>query len=98
MRRWLIAVALIMAVVVGGTVFLPRRAAASNDLVYIIPAAVGGAVAVVVLIAIFMADRKSEPELELAEAQRRALPPAREGLHFATECRPTDGGLPLLCW
>ncbi|MGD9762490.1 MAG: hypothetical protein AB7V27_02075 [Candidatus Binatia bacterium] len=74
----------------------PRRAAASDNLEYIIPAAVGGAVALILIVAILMAD-SDDDEYGLAEG---ALPelPRRPGLKLAHECAPTAAGRPLLCW
>jgi hypothetical protein len=96
MRRMVVVVALVMAIVTG-TALVPRRAAAVDSLVYIIPAAVGGVAVVAVLIAILMADRKGEPELDLADRLRPPREPAG-GVHFAPHCGPTAAGMPLLCW
>ncbi|MFN8645058.1 MAG: hypothetical protein U0802_26545 [Candidatus Binatia bacterium] len=88
------ALPLLALVVLAVTVATPRRAAATDNLVYIIPAAVGGVVAVVAIVAILVADR-SEPEYELAP-----LPKAhpQSGIHFAPSCAPGATGVPLLCW
>ena len=96
-RRLVVAVALLMAVLMGVTL-TPRRAAASDSLVYIIPAALGGAAIVVVIIAILISEHKAEPELDLVE--RETMPPRspEQGLHIGTACRPTADGQPLLCW
>lgn len=74
----------------------PAPAAADDNLVYIIPAAVGGVVAVVAIVAIVMADR-TEPEYELVEWRVRYDEP-RGGLRLAHECAPNPQGRPLLCW
>jgi hypothetical protein len=95
-RRLLVGMALVMAVVTGFTL-IPRRAAASSDLVYIIPAALGGVAIVVVIVAIVMSEHKAEPELDLADQRLPAAAP-RYGVHLAPMCRPTADGLPLLCW
>jgi hypothetical protein len=91
----------IVALLVGlllfaGMVGAPPRAAASDNLQYIIPAAIGGAVAVVAIVAILLADR-TEPEYELVQ---RPLPrrEPRSGLHLAMACEPDAYGRPLLCW
>jgi hypothetical protein len=89
----LIAVAIVMFV---ATLAVPRQAEATDNLEYIIPAAVGGAVAVVAIIAILMADR-SEPEYELAPWP----PPAatrRGAVQLAPACAPNAQSLPLICW
>ncbi|MBX3024520.1 hypothetical protein KF840_06380 [bacterium] len=89
-----IAVVMLAALVFVATLAAPRRAAATDNLVYIIPAAIGGAVALVAIIAILVVDR-SEPEYELVpNAPRRA----QRGLQFAPSCALTDHGLPLACW
>lgn len=95
-RRLLVAMALIMVVVMGVTL-APRRAHATDNLVYIIPAALGGAALVVVLIAILMSEHKAEPELDFADHQG-PMPQPPSGVHLAPACRPTADGLPLLCW
>jgi hypothetical protein len=95
MRRLMVAVALTMAVVTA-TVSVPRRAAAVDNLVYIIPAALGGAVALALIIAIVMTNRKGETDFELTEGPPRAS--ARGGVQLAPHCPPTADGLPLLCW
>jgi len=95
-RRLLVGIALVMAVVTGFTL-IPRRAAASSDLVYIIPAALGGVAIIVVVIAIVMSEHKAEPELDLAD-QRLPDVAAPHRVHWAPMCRPTADGLPLLCW
>ena len=75
----------------------PTPAAADDDnLVYIIPAAVGGVVAVVAIVAIVMADR-TEPEYELAEWRVRYDEPTT-GVRLAHECAPGPQGRALLCW
>lgn len=93
MQRLVAVAALVIALVVGLSV-TPRRAAAVDDLVYIIPAAVGGVVAVIAIVAIVMADR-TEPEIELRDAPR---PVAEPGIHVAPDCAVTATGRPLLCW
>lgn len=94
MRR--VAVLVTGLALVTAVLATPRPAAADDDnLQYIIPAAVAGVVAVIVIIAIVMADR-SEPEFEFA-----ALPasePLPGGLRLAPDCAPAAGALPLLCW
>ncbi len=94
-RKLVVMVAL--AVFLAASVAPPQAQADTDELVYIIPAAVAGVVAVIVIIAILMADR-TEPEFEL---QRRVLmpepaapPPFRIGL----QCPATPQGQPLLCW
>ena len=67
--------ALVLAMLTA-TAVTPRRAAATDNLVYIIPAAVGGVVIVVLVVAILMADRTKETELELVAGHDRA-PEAR---------------------
>lgn len=74
----------------------PAPAAAADNLEYIIPAAVGGVVAVIAIVAIVMADR-SEPEYELVEWRLRRDQP-RDGLRLAPECAAGAHGRPLLCW
>ena len=91
-----IALIILALVILAVTVVVPRRAAATDNLVYIIPAAVGGAVAVVAIIAILMADR-SEPEYELAPLLAPREHP-QSGVHLAPSCAPTATGRPLLCW
>ncbi|MFN8644692.1 MAG: hypothetical protein U0802_24645 [Candidatus Binatia bacterium] len=94
MTRRIVALLLTLAVV-AATLSVPRPARASNNLEYIIPAAVGGAVALVAIIAILMADR-SEPEYELVPSLPRRQP--QGGVHLAPACAPNAQGLPLLCW
>src|SRR5262245_32362508 len=99
MRRFIVAVALLMAVVTGVTLF-PRRAAAIDDLAIIIPAAVGGVVVVVLVIAIIMANRsdETEPDFELVQGQLPKADTPADGLRLAPNCRHADGGFALLCW
>ena len=93
-----IALVVVALAVLVGTMTVPRRAAADDDnLVYIIPAAVGGAVALVAIIAILVADR-SEPEYEeLVQSYLPRLKP-QDGIQLAPSCAPDAHGLPLLCW
>lgn len=92
-----IALVVVALVVLVGTMTVPRRAAASDNLEYIIPAAVGGVVALVAIIAIVVADR-SEPEYEeLVQSYRPRTEPTG-GIHLAPACAPDAHGLPLLCW
>ncbi|MEO8604299.1 MAG: hypothetical protein ABI629_17120 [bacterium] len=72
----------------------PRRAAATDNLEYIIPAAVAGVVAVIVIVAIVMADR-TDPDMELTGMPKG---PPHEGLKLAPACPVTANGRPLLCW
>jgi hypothetical protein len=95
-RRLLVGMALMMVVVTGVTL-APRQARATDNLVYIIPAALGGAVMVVVVIAILISEHKAEPELDLVDHQG-SMPEPPSGVHLAPACRPTADGLPLLCW
>jgi len=92
MLRGVLVAALLVAMLAA-----PRRAAAGTDnLEYIIPAAVTGVVAVVIIVAILMADR-SEPDMELAGGG----PPmgaSQPGLKLAPSCPITAAGRPLLCW
>jgi hypothetical protein len=90
--RILLAVVLLLAMLGSA----PRRAAADDNLEYIIPAAVTGVVAVIVIVAIVMAD-KTEPEMDLSAAGL-GLEPRREGLKLAPDCAPTAAGRPLFCW
>lgn len=87
---------LVALLVLAATLGTPRRAHASDNLQYIIPAAVAGAVALVVIIAIVMADR-TEPEYELVQQPlpKRVSP---GGVRLAPDCHPGAQGLPLLCW
>ena len=97
MRRLVVAIALILAAVTVVT-FLPRRASASSsDLVYIIPAAVGGVSIIALVIAIVVTEHKAEPSLDFAEHQLPVLD-RPGGIHLAPQCRPTADGLPLFCW
>jgi len=91
-----IALVLLALVVLATTVAVPRRAVASDNLQYIIPAAIGGAVAIVAIIAILMADR-SEPEYDLVQLRVPRTQP-RGGLQLAPSCAPDANGRPLLCW
>jgi len=96
MRR-LVAVALIVAFVTTATVTAPRRAVATDNLVYIIPAAVSGVLVIALVVAILFANRTKEPELDLVQA----LPPRPERpalLRFGQACRRPTGEIPLLCW
>jgi hypothetical protein len=94
-RRMALVVAALVVLV--GTLTVPRRAAAADNLEYIIPAAVGGAVALVAIIAILMADR-SEPEYEeLVQSRLPRLEP-QSGIRLAPSCAPDAHGLPLVCW
>ena len=92
-----IAMVVVALVVLVGTMTVPRRAAADDNLQYIIPAAVGGAVALVAIIAILVADR-TEPEYE--ELVQSYLPRRKpqDGIQLAPSCAPEAHGLPLLCW
>ncbi|MGH7785406.1 MAG: hypothetical protein ACRERC_00980 [Candidatus Binatia bacterium] len=94
LRRLLLIITLVGALVAGGAA-TPRQAAAVDNLEYIIPAAVAGVVAIVVIVAIVMADR-SEPEFEL-DRQPPAAAPAG-GLRLMTDCPMTASGRPLVCW
>ena len=98
MRRLVVAAAILMAVVLA-TACVPRRAHAVDDLAYIIPAAVGGVVLVVALVAVFMADR-DDTELSLVNDQRRLLepPPPSGSVRLAPSCPAAPGGVALLCW
>jgi len=91
-----IVVGVLATALVVAALTAPRRAAASDNLEYIIPAAVTGVVAVIVIVAILMADH-SEPEYGLTDAGFPA-PPPRDGLKLAPDCAPTAAGRPLLCW
>jgi hypothetical protein len=95
MTRRIALVALAVMVFVA-TLAAPRRAAATDNLVYIIPAAVGGVVALVAIIAILVADR-TEPEYDLVQSRLWRTEP-RVGLQFAPSCAPDAHGLPLVCW
>jgi hypothetical protein len=93
-----IAVVILALVICAATIAVPRRAAADDDnLQYIIPAAVGGVVAIIAIIAIIMADR-SEPEYELVQLRLPHAAPTIGGVHLAPDCAPGANGLPLLCW
>jgi hypothetical protein len=97
MRRLVVVVALVMAMVTA-TAVQPRRALATDNLVYIIPAAIGGVVALVLIIAIIMTNRSDEDkEFNLAAAQ---APPAEQpgGVRFGSRCPPAADVMPLLCW
>lgn len=93
-----------LVVMVALAVFLatsiaPQPARADDDnLVYIIPAAVAGVVAVIVIVAILMADR-TEPEFEV-QARTLPLPPEASPppLRIGMDCPSTAAGQPLLCW
>ena len=96
MRRLLVGTALLMSVVVG-VALRPRPAVASDNLQYIIPAAVGGAVLIVLVIAVIVSEHKQEPEMDLVDR----LPPPVESphrIHWAPKCPPTADTLPLFCW
>jgi len=95
MRR-LVAVVLILAVVITATAITPRRAQATDNLVYIIPAAISGVIIVALVIAILVADHSKEPDLDLAERiePRQSMAP----VHFGPACRRASGEMPLLCW
>jgi hypothetical protein len=95
MRRLLVVCVLLLAVAIGTSV-APRRAVASDDLVYIIPAAVGGVVAVIVIVAILMADR-TDKEFDVRQSDA-PLPEPAAGIRLAPDCAPTAVGRPLLCW
>lgn len=95
MTRRIVTAALAVVIFVA-TMAAPRRAAATDNLVYIIPAAIGGAVALVAIIAIMVTDR-TEPEYELAQSRLPHRAPTG-GIHLAPACRPDAQGLPLLCW
>ena len=92
-----IAVVILALVMCAATAALPRRAAADDNLQYIIPAAVGGVVAIIAIVAIIMADR-SEPEYELVQLRLPHAAPTIGGVHLAPDCAPDANGLPLLCW
>lgn len=96
-RRLVVMVALVMALATL-VALVPRRAAAVDQLAYIIPAAVGGVVLVVVLVAILMADRDDESDLQLAA--KAQLPPdaPASGLRFAPNCGLTNDSVALICW
>lgn len=97
MRRLVVAVALLMAVVMA-SVCIPRRAEAVDDLVYIIPAAVGGVVIVVLIVAILMADRGDDNELSLVQQRQLLEPETPSGVRLAPHCPPGPGGIALICW
>lgn len=90
--RALLAATLLLALLMTA----PRPAAASDNLEYIIPAAVTGVVAVIVIVAIIMAD-KTEPEMDL-RARGLDLGPRDTGLKLAPDCPLTAAGRPLFCW
>ena len=98
MRRLVVAVALLMAVVTASAC-IPRRAEAVDNLVYIIPAAVGGVVIVVLIVAILMADRSDDGELSFVQ-ERRFLEPAMpaSAVRLAPHCPPGPAGVALICW
>lgn len=96
MSRWMGAV-LVGIMVSAATLGRPAPAAASDNLEYIIPAAVGGVVAVVAIVAIVMADR-TEPEYELVDWHLQSLDERRDGVRLAHQCAPGALGRPLLCW
>ena len=96
LRRVVVVLALILAIVTA-TAVTPRRVEATDNLVYIIPAAVGGVVIVVLVVAILMANRTKEPELELAASRAPAAEP-RDGVRLAFDCPASPGGFSLLCW
>jgi hypothetical protein len=96
LRRIAVAMAVVLAVV-STTALTPRRAAAIDNLEYIIPAAIGGAAALALVIAILMADRTKEPELDLVAHPglgARGLAPF--GVEMA--CRSASGEIAWLCW
>jgi len=97
MRRLVVAVALLMAVVMA-SVCIPRRAEAVDNLVYIIPAAVGGVVVVVLIIAILMANRSDDNELPLVQQRRLLEPEKPSAVRLAPHCPPSPGGIALVCW
>ncbi len=90
--RSLLAAALLVAAVS----VVPRRAAADDNLEYIIPAAVTGVVAVIVIVAILMADR-TDPDMDFT-ASRLDYEPPSGGVKLALDCPMTAAGRPLLCW
>jgi hypothetical protein len=92
-----ISVMIVALVICAATIAVPRRAAADDNLQYIIPAAVGGVVAIIAIIAIIMADR-SEPEYELVQLRLPHAAPTIGSVHLAPDCAPGANGLPLLCW
>jgi len=96
-RRLVVAVAVFMAVVMA-TALVPRRAEAVDDLVYIIPAAVSGVVIIVLVVAVLMADREDDQELSLTAEEQQLPREARDGFRLAPNCKPSGGGLALLCW
>lgn len=95
MVRRLVAVVVLAAALVVGPALLPRRAAAIDNLEYIIPAAVGGVVAIALIVAILMADRTKEPELDFAPAP---LPARAPRVQIGAACRLPTGEPALLCW
>ena len=97
MRRLVVAIALMLAVATGVTLFPRPASASSSDLVYIIPAAVGGVAVIALVIAIVVTEHKAEPELDFADHQLPVVAPSG-GIHLAPKCRPTAEGLPLFCW
>ncbi len=96
MVRRAVAVAVIAAMITAMVAATPRRAAATDNLVYIIPAAVGGVVIVAVLIAIIMTNRSKDSDMELVSASDRRDENPR--LRVGPACRRPNGEMPLLCW
>lgn len=78
-----------------GVALVPKRAAAVDNLEYIIPAALGGVLAVILIIAVLMADKEKE-ELYLVDGP---LPDERPpALRVGPACASPSTGMPLLCW
>ena len=96
-RRLVVVVAFVMAIVtlVG---LAPRRAAAIDDLAYIIPAAVGGVVIIVLVIAILVVDKEDDSEFDLREVSQMPENPAPGGVRIAPYCRTSAGDFALICW
>lgn len=95
---------LAVAALLAALALAPAPAEADDNLEYIIPAAVAGVVAVVVIVAIVMADR-SEPEMDylLAGLPPAARPPTAglpvpDGITLAPGCAPRGDVVPLFCW
>jgi hypothetical protein len=94
MRR-VVAVALIVAVVTAAAL-VPRKAQAVDDLVYIIPAAVSGVIIVAVVVAIMVADRSKDEDLDLVASVEPRQP--SRGIQFGPACRRPTGEVALFCW
>ncbi len=102
MKRKMMTMALVLAMLLSLGFFTPRRAQAINTTEIIIYSAVGvgAAIAIVLVATYFTRDDNTlfltqPPEYQL---DRRFVDQAKPRVQFVTDCRRPDGTVSLVCW